>query len=261
MFEIGNLGGVTKTIGGIVGIALAAIVLFTFAPIISGDVDQIAIQNTRACVLADGERFTWLSPAFTAGQTADQAWEAATTATAVTIPATSTACTLATAGAANNTYYTPKGTVMTEAASSAISPTATATAPSPSLTALAGGSLVALLMGVMGILLPAGALGFLGYTGAMLVRSYVGGSPIVTAITATVAVVIIASILPSVFTPLDTFYLAISGPRYYVFNTGLGKLSGILAEFMGLALIAGVVTLGALLWKGRKGADSVDDFG
>ena len=127
---------------------------------------------------------------------------------------------------------------------------------SKSLTSLAGGSLVSLLFGAMAILLPAGALGFLGYFGATIVKQQIGGGTLAVAIGATVAVVIIGSILPSIFAPLDALFIALDGNRYFIYSQGIGQLGSVLGNFLGISLIGGLITLGILLWQGRDGSSS-----
>ena len=73
------------------------------------------------------------------------------------------------------------------------------------------------------------------------------------AIGATVAVVIIGSILPEIFEPLDAFFIALDGNRYWIYSQGIGRLGGVLGNFLGISLIGGLITLGVMLWKGRDG--------
>ena len=108
----------------------------------------------------------------------------------------------------------------------------------------------------MAILLPAGALGFLGYFGGMLVKQNIGGGTLAVAIGATVAVVIIGTVLPEIFEPLDDLFVALDGNRYQVYDEGIGKLGGIIGNFLGISLIGGLITLGVMLWQGRDGSSS-----
>ena len=113
-----------------------------------------------------------------------------------------------------------------------------------------------LIFGAMGLGIPAGAIGFLAYFGAKIVRQNVGGSPMAVAIGATVAVVIIGAILPEIFEPLDDLFIALDGNRYYVYSQGIGKLGGVLGNFLGISLVGGLVSLGVMLWQGRHGSSS-----
>ena len=154
--------------------------------------------------------------------------------------------------------YTPKGTLVT-VATVGRDPGGTWDTASKSLTALgssSGGGLVGLIFGAMGLGIPAGAIGFLAYFGAKIVRQNVGGSPMAVAIGATVAVVIIGAILPEIFEPLDDLFIALDGNRYYVYSQGIGKLGGVLGNFLGISLVGGLVSLGVMLWQGRHGSSS-----
>ena len=122
-----------------------------------------------------------------------------------------------------------------------------------SLTALSGGTIVLLLFSASAILVPAGAIGFLGYFGARFIASNIGGGVMSIAIGATVIVVLAGAILPEVFEPLDGLYLSLDGTRFWVYSVGIGKLGPIIGNFMGIALLGGIVTLGMLLWKGHSG--------
>ena len=77
------------------------------------------------------------------------------------------------------------------------------------------------------------------------------------AIGATVIVVLAGAILPEVFDPLDRLYLSLDGQRFWVYSVGIGKLGPIIGNFMGIALLGGIVTLGMLLWKGHKSSGSM----
>ena len=243
---LGDMGDLGKMVGGTVGLAIAAIVLLTFAPQIAGDIDGIAGQ-AQPHVVMGGERFSRVVDKGT-HTTAAEAW-ASTTYTPLNVVAAGT-YTIATGD-----YFTPKGTAFKVATANTI-PGAAGRQPSRSLTALANGSLVSLLFGAMAILLPAGALGFLGYLGAMLVKQNIGGGTLAIAIGATVAVVLIGSLLPEIFEPLDDLYNALDGNRFQVYDEGIGKLGGILGNFLGISLIGGLITLGVMLWKGRDGSNA-----
>ena len=259
--NLGDVGDIGGLVGSVIGLAIAAIILLTFAPQIAGDIDNIAIQSKDHCSVS-GERFLRVVPKGTAAD-GDAAWAASGTSKKVLSSTTCAVWTKAGTGAGSFvTYYTPKGTAVqyTEAGGTGAD-TWTAgfqSAPewetaSKSLTALSGGSLVGLLFGAMAILLPAGALGFLGYFGGQLVKQNIGGGTLAVAIGATVCVVIIGSVLPEIFEPLDALFIALDGDRYQVYDEGIGKLGGILGNFLGISLIGGLITLGVLLWKGREG--------
>ena len=260
---LGNLsmGNMSGMIGAAISIAVAGIVLLTVAPGIVGDIDQIYLNGQNACQFND-ERFTRVSAtgtgtdgAFTAAETADAVWGAATAFTAVEVG--SSACSLTISGGTSGTtsVYTPGGQVLKASSATEQMPaTVTRVASFQSLTALGGGSLVTLLFGAMAIMLPVGAIAFLGYMGGQLVQQNVGqGGGMAVAIAAAVGTAVVAAILPSVFQPLDSFYQSLDGIRYAVYSTGIGRLGGVLGDFLAVALIAGIIVLGALLWKGQKG--------
>ena len=246
MLGLGNVGNIGQLIGAVMPRAITAIVLLTFAPTVAGDVDGIFAQGKNACVY-QGERFTQVVTAGT--NDPNTAWlkSGGGTLTKGAKDSASAACIF---GVLAEDVYTPKGTKIA-AGSLTLGVLAGSTweAPSSSVSALAGGSLVLLLLGAMAILLPAGALGFLAYTGSEMVRSYFGGSTLALAIGATVSVVVIGSILPEIFTPLDNMFSVMNGHRFIVYSEGIGKLAGVLSNFFAISLIAGLVALGAMLWK------------
>ena len=257
MGDLGNVGDIGGIVGSVVIIGIAAIVLLTFAPTISGDIDGMAINAVDACQLASGERFLWVSPKVAGTDDPDTTWAKATTNVRVSKGA-SDICALPSAATAGDKHYTPKGTLLTFEAKVDV-PGGSWDTASRSLTALgssSGGGLVGLIFGAMALGIPAGAIGFLAYFGAKVVRQNIGGSPMAVAIGATVAVVIIGAILPEVFQPLDNLFIALDGIRYYVFSQGIGKLGGVLGNFLGISLVGGLVSLGVMLWRGRHGSES-----
>ena len=257
MGGLSDVGDIAGLVGSIVGLAIAAIVLLTFAPVIAGDINGIALQSQDTCRLSNGELVDRVTPvqASTVTDSADEVW--AENTTHLPLADSSGECTFSgtVTAAADSFVYTPKGTRLTITVADTF-PTAAGAwdTASRSLTSLAGGSLVSLLFGAMAILLPAGALGFLGYFGAQIVKAQIGGGTLAVAIGATVAVVIIGSILPSIFAPLDALFVALDGNRYFVYSSGIGQLGGVLGNFLGISLIGGLITLGVMLWQGREGS-------
>ena len=251
---LGSVGNLAGLVGSVVGLGIVAIVLLTFAPEIAGDINQIGMQAIDAGKLPNGERVNWV---LTKGTytTPNEAW--ATPGVAKT-PVTAGAAGVCMAGAlaVDTVVYTPKGRLATiDDTTPGLLLGCTWSTASRSLTALGGGSLVILLFGAMAILLPAGSLGFLGYFGGQLVQQNIGGGTLAVAIGATVAVVIIGSILPEIFEPLDAFFIALDGNRYWIYSQGIGRLGSVLGNFLGIALIGGLITLGVMLWKGREGSN------
>ena len=267
MGGLSDIGDIAGLVGSIVGMAIAAIVLLTFAPIIAGDINAIALQSTGHCVLSNGELTDRAVRASATTDDANTAW-AENGASNVRIQEDTNEEDKCAAGDAMTagTWYTSKGTKFVLASAvakdadigvGAIDQDASEwKEASKSLTSLAGGSLVSLLFGAMAILLPAGALGFLGYFGATIVKQQIGGGTLAVAIGATVAVVIIGSILPSIFAPLDALFIALDGNRFFIYSQGIGQLGSVLGNFLGISLIGGLITLGILLWQGRDGSSS-----
>ena len=244
----GGIGNIGKVISSTVVVGIAAIVLLTFAPAVIGDIDGMHLQTKSAAVIA-GERLTQVVVAGTG--TADKAWQktggGAVTKLSSCLPTI-----------AVGKYYTPKGSPVDVTTADEL-PNCEWASPSPSLVALGGGSLVTLLFGAMAILVPAGAIGFLAYTGAEFAHERLPLGLIGGAITAVVVVIVVGALLPQIFTPLDGLYLVMDGHRYIVFSEGIGKLAGVLSNFMGLSLVAGIVAIGALIFKaGRSSGGSAD---
>ena len=255
--DMGNIGDIGGIVGSVIALGVAAIILLTFSVPIIGDVDGIAVQSkSSGHCLYNGERFDRLVKAGS-HTTADAAWASVKTTSAnkVDVTDSSGACVVAAA-----TYFTPKGTKITlGTANIASSTTSGWKAQSASLGALSGGSLIGLLFGAMGILIPAGALGGLAYFGAQMVQKNIGGNTLAIAIGATVSVIIVASILPELFAPLDVLFVALDGNRFYVYSQGIGKIASVLGNFLGIALVGGLIGLGAMLWKGaRRGGSRME---
>ena len=249
----GGIGNIGKVISGTVVVGIAAIVLLTFAPAVIGDIDGMHLQTVSACEVG-GERFTQVVAAGTSP--ANTQWQKTGGGTATTL--TEANCKGPVTTAAN--YYTPRGTKLQCDLADKKGCGGVWDPPSPSLIALGGGSLVTLLFGAMAILVPAGAIGFLAYTGASLASERLPGGLIGGAITAVVVVIVVGALLPQIFTPLDDLYLVMDGHRYVVFASGIGKLAGVLSNFMGLSLVAGIVAIGALIFKAGRGGDTADSM-
>ena len=277
--DLGELGDIGMIVGSVVGIGISAIVLLTFAPGIVGDIDGFSLAGTDRCELS-GERFRWVLRVGTnTPSDGEEAWAGFRTGVsgyAVQKADSSTACVASGAnkgtGADAADYedvYTPKGTKLADGWRPAKGTTngntaGFATAPewrkaNASLTALSGGTIVLLLFSASAILVPAGAIGFLGYFGARFIASNIGGGVLSIAIGATVIVVLAGAILPEVFDPLDRLYLSLDGQRFWVYSVGIGKLGPIIGNFMGIALLGGIVTLGMLLWKGHRSSGSMSN--
>ena len=109
------------------------------------------------------------------------------------------------------------------------------------------------------ILVPAGGIGFLSYFGARFLAENIGGGDLSIAIGATVIVVLAGAILPEVFDPLDDLFLAIDGARFWVYSVGIGKLGPIIGQFLGIAILGGIVNLGMLLWKGHGNSGAMSN--
>ena len=249
---LGSVGNLAGLVGSVVGLGIVAIVLLTFAPEIAGDINQIGMQSIDAGKMSSGERVNWV---LTKGShtTANEAWATPGVVKTPVTAGTDRVCMVG-ALAVDTAVYTPKGTLVAiDGTTPGLLTGCKWSTASRSLTALGGGSLVTLLFGAMAILLPAGSLGFLGYFGGQLVQQNIGGGTLAVAIGATVAVVIIGSILPEIFEPLDNFFVALDGNRYWIYSQGIGRLGGVLGNFLGIALIGGLITLGVMLWKGRDG--------
>lgn len=249
MLGLGSIGNIGGLIGSVIALGIMAIILLTFAPTVAGDINGIFLQGKASCNL-NGERFDKVV-VYTGTKTADDAWYEATGVHTLSEKAGGTTCTYT--GIAAGTVYTPKGTSITIGASPTEITGSEWKEASKSVTALAGGSLALLILGAMAILLPAGAIGFLTYVGADMVRGYMGGSVLAIAIGATVTTVVVGAILPEIFTPLDKLFVVMDGVRYTVYSEGIGKLAGVLSNFFAISLLAGLVALGAMLWKNTKG--------
>ena len=255
---LGSAGSMSKTIMSIIGIGISAIILLTFAPKISGDVSGIALLGaTDGYCEVQGEAMDRLTAVVVGTSSANEIWKAnSSTNTKLTQTPSADTCTAGTTTA--GVYYTPQGEEATVVASTFL---VTGGEWKPQSTALAAGglgTLVQLLFGVMGLLIPAGALGYLGSVGADLVSNKLGGGIATSILVVVVGVVVVGAILPQIIDPLDTFFAAMDGNRYYIFSVGLGKIAGTISNFFGIALIAGVIGIGMMIWKGRGSGGSSD---
>ncbi len=252
--DLGELGDIGAIVGSVVGIGISAIVLLTFAPAIVGDIDGFSLAGTDRCELSVGDRARWVLKAPSTATNGEEAWaefRSGTTGYSVVNLATGATFCTGTGLTTTDKVFTPKGTPVVIATDAQV-PGAWKKA-NASLTALSGGTIVLLLFSASAILVPAGAIGFLGYFGARFIASNIGGGVLSIAIGATVIVVLAGAILPEVFEPLDKLYLSLDGQRFWVYSVGIGKLGPIIGNFMGIALLGGIVTLGMLLWKGHSG--------
>ena len=266
MLSLGNVGNVGGLVASIIGVTISAIILLTFAPTVTAELNQVYLQSVDACVV-NGERIDRIVEValYDGPNGAHEAWNNASTSpnswSTLQLDVVDDAdCEIVNPNFVRSPVpvYTSRGTMLTLESDSYLvlygttvddcSANGWCTASS-TLTALAGGSLVQILFGAMGILLPAGALGFLGYYGAMVVKERIGGNTLSVAIGATLSVIIVAAILPEVFVPLDLFYEGLQNPRYAMFQTGIGSLAQVLGNFFGIALVGGLISLGMILWQ------------
>ena len=251
---LGSTGSMGKSIMSIIGIGISAIILLTFAPNISGSVSGISLTGKDGgyCQLK-GEAMERVSVKAAANtDKADKVWAQGGH---VKLVDNGGVCNTASALEVA-TYYTPQGEKFTGVASEVNPPGGEWEAQSESLQAGGLGTLIQLLFGVMGLLIPAGALGYLGNVGTQLVSDKLGGGMGTSILVVVVSVVVIGAILPQIIEPMDTFFLAMDGNRYYIFDVGLGKIAGTISNFFGIALIAGLISLGMMMWKGRSSGGS-----
>ena len=257
---LGQVGDIGMIVGSVIGIGIAAIVLLTFGPGIVGDIDNIGLNGTSRCV-HKGEQFQWLAKGTATKQEANAVWHA-DSVTKVTFSKATAGCKGNEAAAAVY-YYTPKGTAFLATANQWTAADAstfgTWKPANRSLTALSGGSIALLLFSAAAILVPAGGIGFLSYFGARFLAENIGGGVLSIAIGATVIVVLAGAILPEVFDPLDDLFLAIDGNRFWVYSVGIGKLGPIIGQFLGIAILGGIVNLGMLLWKGHGNSGAMSN--
>ena len=226
---LGNAGDMSKTIMAIIGIGISAIILLTFAPKISGDVSQIALLgNPDGYCEVNGETFDRVI-AKGDYNNPDHAWRE-TGPTKQMLAETDTGlCDVAgitdVAADASSSFFTPQGELVKVSVPTGGTAKSTLDVGEwkPQSTALAAGglgTLIQLLFGVMGLLIPAGALGYLGGVGADLVANRFGGGIATSILVVVVGVVVVGAILPQIIEPLDTFFAAMDGNRYYIFSVG-----------------------------------------
>ena len=247
---LGNVGNMGMLVTSVLTLGVGLIVLLTFAPTVVGNIDGIYLETVSACEI-NSERITQVAIPAGSDDGADKAWLKVGGGTRVAVDSAKCAAAL---GSDTVTAYTPKGTEITigYASSALVGMGGEWSKPSSSLTALAGGTLVQLLVSAAAILVPAGALGYLAYSGSMMVQEQIGGGTLAVAIGATIIVVVVGAILPEIFGPLDGLFNVLDGHRFEVFQNGIGQLGSVLGNFLGIALLGGLVTLGMALWRGRQ---------
>ena len=109
MGGLSDIGDIAGLVGSIVGMAIAAIVLLTFAPIIAGDINAIALQSTGHCVLSNGELVDRLVEASNNADTANEAWAENGGSNFKVASGTSDNCAAVGSIPENTVHYTPKG--------------------------------------------------------------------------------------------------------------------------------------------------------
>ncbi len=84
--------------------------------------------------------------------------------------------------------------------------------------------------------------------GSSFVEQTFGASKLMVAIGAVVVLVMAGSLL-GVFVPFfDVAFRSLDGARYAMYETGIGSLAGVLGNFMGVTMAAGLVRLGWVLF-------------
>ena len=166
------------------------------------------------------------------------------------------ATTTAPAILANQTYYTPAGTEVASSAASVAGKSGSANPPvvvtidnckwkesAKVLQAGGLGQVVTIVLQAAGLALPVAILTMVGGFGGSLM-SRVGGTPLMRIVTA-VVIVVLAAILFSYFVPfVDSAYQSIDPNRMVIYDSGLGSLGVVVGNFWGVALVAGMMSIG-----------------
>ena len=261
MFSL-SLGNIAGGVISIITTLVFAILAFTLAPQVAGNISSIALEGKpEGYCHTSNENLDRVIQGTPGAKAADieRAWNSADTHTDVVIRGGECGVT-----GLEGAVYSPQGKILMLGPNTTGTPTPNAVISNgkwqPTREVLAAGALgglIAILFGVMGILLPAGALGFVAYLGMQLARDNFGGTGMGVVIVALIGVVVLSSVFPQIIGPLDTFYQSMDGNRYYIFSTGIGSIASTLANFLGVVLIGGLIGIGAMVWRaGRTGGEA-----
>ena len=204
MFSL-SLGNIAGGVISVITVVVFAILAFTLAPDIAGNISSIALEGkSEGYCKTSNEN---LDRVITGGvgdatrPTIEAAWNV-TDAKASTVILTNPGCGIP-GSTPGGFVYSPKGEIFTSAAGPGGTPATIGVIPNGTWQTsrevfVAGGlgGLIAILFGVMGILLPAGALGFVAYLGMQLARDNFGGTGMGVVIVALIGVVVLSSVFP-----------------------------------------------------------------
>ena len=253
----------SNVISGPIGQILVIIVVLVVYSIIAGAINGWFIQTIDAGVVAS-ERFDRVV-VFSGTPTADEAWNgkavSAGTDTELadgriyTLKAQGTASdscplttgTIAAAVTEGKKAYTPAGTEVnisvTNSADGATVANCKYKMSAKVLEAGGLGQVVTIVLQAAGLALPVAILTMVGGFGGSLM-SRVGGTPLMRIVTA-VVIVVLAAILFSYFVPfVDSAYQSIDPNRMVIYDSGLGSLGVVVGNFWGVALVAGMMSIG-----------------
>ena len=240
---------------GPLGRALGLILLFSVFAMTAGGVNSIFLQTQDSGVIG-GERVDRVlakSATVTSADAEDADWS---DHVKITEGATGevSSCQVGTiASNAAGRYFTPRGTEVEVVAGATTATDAYVSncdwkEPSKALSAPGTGVLVELIFSAMALGLPIGALVSVVTFGSSFVSQATGASKLMVAIGAVVVLVMAGSLL-GVFVPFfDVAFNSLDGARYAMYETGIGSLAGVLGNFMGVTLAAGLIHLGWTLF-------------
>ena len=219
---------------GPLGRALGLILLFSVFAMVGGGINSIFLQTLDSGVVNSErvDRILAKSATVTSADDVDAVW-----GNHVDI----------TEGASGEVSECKVGTIADNAAGTYVK-NCTWSPPSPALNTPGTGVLVQLIFSAMALGLPIGALISVVGFGSSFVEQTFGASKLMVAIGAVVVLVMAGSLL-GVFVPFfDVAFRSLDGARYAMYETGIGSLAGVLGNFMGVTMAAGLVRLGWVLF-------------
>ena len=240
---------------GPLGRALGLILLFSVFAMVGGGINSIFLQALDSGVVNSErvDRILAKSATVTSADDVDAVWGDHVDITEGASGEVSECKVGTLADNAAGTYFTPRGTEITVVAGATTATDAYVkncawSPPSPALNATGTGSLVQLIFSAMALGLPIGALISVVGFGSSFVEQTFGASKLMVAIGAVVVLVMAGSLL-GVFVPFfDVAFRSLDGARYAMYETGIGSLAGVLGNFMGVTLAAGLIRLGWVLF-------------
>lgn len=156
--------------------------------------------------------------------------------------------------------YTPRGTKIKVGASDGLITGCKWELASDVL--LAGGlsGLVEIILQAAGLAPPIGLLYVVGTFGSAFIRN-LSGNPIMVAVLTAILLLIVASLLEYFLPFLSDAFNSIDGNRFVMYDEGLGSLSTVVSNFLGVTLVAGMMMIAWHAFQRMRGGQTLGGDG